>query len=58
MSLQVAQMSQFGATADGPPTGWLVAGQRCGDYSGTTFRAVEEINLACAVIARLPVYLS
>src|SRR5258708_26883785 len=36
-------------------TEWLSAVQRGGDYRATTFRAVEEINQARAVIARLPV---
>ncbi len=33
---------------------WLFAVQRCGDFPGTAIRAVEEINPAGAVIARLP----
>ena len=34
---------------------WLFAVQRCGDYRGTAFRAVEEISPDGHVIARLPV---
>jgi hypothetical protein len=34
---------------------WLFAVQRCGDFPGTAFRAVEELNQARHVIARLPV---
>jgi len=34
---------------------WLFAVQRCGDFAGTAIRAVEEINPAGQVIARLPV---
>ena len=34
---------------------WLFAVQRCGDFRGTAFRAVEEINRDGTVIARLPV---
>jgi hypothetical protein len=34
---------------------WLFAVQRCGDYASTAIRAVEEINPAGQVIARLPV---
>jgi len=34
---------------------WLFTVQRCGDFRGTAFRAVEEINQAGDVIARLPI---
>jgi hypothetical protein len=34
---------------------WLFAVQRCGNFRGTAFRAVEEINRAFRVIAHLPV---
>lgn len=34
---------------------WLFAVQRCGNYPGTAFRAVQEISPAGAVIARLPI---
>jgi hypothetical protein len=35
--------------------GWLFAVQRCGDYRGTAFRAVEELNRAGRVMRRLPI---
>lgn len=34
---------------------WLFAVQRCGDYTGTALRKVQEINPAGRVIATLPV---
>jgi len=41
--------------ADDADGAWMFAVQRCGDFAGTAIRAVEEINPAGRVIARLPV---
>jgi hypothetical protein len=35
--------------------GWLFAVQRCGDYRGTAFRVVEELNRAGRVMYRIPI---